>query len=176
MERLRSALADRYELEREIGRGGMATVYLARDIKHGRPVAIKVFHSELAATIGADRFHREIEIAARLQHPHILPVHDSGETDGILFYVMPFVDGESLKELAERGEIPPRDALRIVREVASALDYAHQNGVIHRDIKPANILISQGHAVVADFGIARAMAAGDGEGLTQVGMADGCCR
>jgi serine/threonine-protein kinase len=151
----------------------MATVYLARDLKHGRPVAIKVFHSELAATIGADRFNREIEIAARLQHPHILPVHDSGEADGILFYVMPYVDGESLKELAERGDVPPRDALRFVREVASALDYAHQNGVIHRDIKPANILISQGHAVVADFGIARAVAADDGDGLTQVGMAVG---
>ena len=115
MERLGGALADRYELEREIGRGGMATVYLARDIKHGRPVAIKVFHSELTATIGADRFNREVEIAARLQHPHILPVHDSGEADGILFYVMPYVDGESLEQLAERGEVSPKDALSIVR-------------------------------------------------------------
>jgi serine/threonine-protein kinase len=151
----------------------MATVFLARDVKHNRDVAIKVLRQELSASIGTDRFLQEIEIAAGLQHPHILPVYDSGEVEGLLYYVMPFVEGESLRERLQRDTSPPHEALRIAREVASALDYAHREAVVHRDIKPANILLSQGHAVVADFGIARAASAGGGKALTQVGMAVG---
>ncbi|HEY9225297.1 MAG TPA: serine/threonine-protein kinase, partial [Gemmatimonadaceae bacterium] len=169
---LREALASTYRIEREIGEGGMATVLLATDLKHQRPVAIKVLRPELAQSVGPERFLREIEIAARLQHPHILPVHDSGEAGGVLYYVMPFVDGESLRDRILRGPIPPLEATRIAHEVADALDYAHRQGIVHRDIKPANILLSQGHAVVADFGIARAVTASTG-GLTQVGMAVG---
>ena len=170
-QRLEAALAGRYAVERQVGEGGMATVFLARDLKHNRDVAVKVLRAELAATIGKDRFLREIEIAARLQHPHILPVYDSGESDGILYYVMPFVEGESLRDRLGQGPMTAPEALRIAKEVASALDYAHRQGVVHRDIKPANILLSQGHAVVADFGIARAATASEGQGLTQVGMA-----
>jgi serine/threonine protein kinase len=134
------ALGERYLVERELGAGGMATVYLARDRKHGRSVAIKVMRSELAAALGPERFLREIEIAARLTHPHILAVHDSGEAAGLLFYVMPYVEGESLRQRLERkGQLPTGEALRIAREVADALDYAHRRGVIHRDIKPENI-------------------------------------
>src|SRR5256885_16205352 len=155
---LRDALADRYAVERELGRGGMATVFLAEDLKHRRPVAIKVLHPELAAAVGADRFLREIEIAARLQHPHILPLYDSGAAAGFLYYVMPYVEGESLRERLEREkQLPLEETLRITSEVGESLEYAHRQGVIHRDIKPENILLSQGHALLADFGIAKAL-------------------
>ena len=173
---LRDALSGTYRVEREIGQGGMATVFLATDLKHGRPVAIKVLRPELAASLGHERFLREIEIAARLQHPHILPVYDSGEAGNILYYVMPFVEVESLRDrLVRGGPLSPAEAVRLAREVADALDYAHRQGLVHRDIKPANILISQGNAVVADFGIARAVSASaaTGPGLTQAGMAVG---
>jgi eukaryotic-like serine/threonine-protein kinase len=169
--RLQNVLSDRFRIERELGRGGMATVYLAEDLKHHRSVAIKVLDPELAAAIGPERFLREIEIAARLQHPHILPLHDSGVAEGLLYYVMPFVEGESLRDrLSREKQLPLDDALRIVREVADALDYAHGQGVVHRDIKPENILISRGHAVVADFGIARAIRAAGGAKLTETGL------
>jgi serine/threonine-protein kinase len=174
LERLKNALSDRYAVEREVGQGGMATVYLAEDLKHRRKVAIKVLLPDLAASVGHDRFLQEIEIAAKLQHPHILPVYDSGEAGGLLYYVMPFVEGESLRDLIIRqGGLESDQALSIAREVAGALDFAHRSGVVHRDIKPANILISDGHAVVADFGIARAISVSGGQGLTQVGMAIG---
>jgi serine/threonine-protein kinase len=154
---VKDALADRYIVEREIGRGGMATVYLAQDLKHNRPVAVKVLHPELATVLGPQRFLREIEITARLQHPHILPVHDSGEAGGFLFYVMPYVEGESMRDLFKRrGQLPLEEAVRFVREVAGALSYAHAREVVHRDIKPENILLSAGHAQVADFGVASA--------------------
>ena len=173
-QRLRAALGDRYRVERLVGQGGMATVYLARDRKHDRDVAIKVLSPDLAAAVGHDRFHREIEIAARLQHPHILPVYDSGEADGLLYYVMPYVDGESLRDrLLRAGPLAGTEAARIAAEVAGALDYAHRHGIVHRDIKPANVLLSDGHAVVADFGIARAISVSGGVGLTQTGMAIG---
>ena len=150
-----------YEVTGLLGRGGMATVYLAQDHKHHRRVAVKVLHPELAAAVGPERFLREIDIAAALHHPHILPLHDSGEVDGLLYYVMPYVEGESLRErLAREGTLPLASARRIAHEVAGALDYAHRQGVVHRDIKPENILLQDGQAVVADFGIARALAAG----------------
>jgi tetratricopeptide (TPR) repeat protein/tRNA A-37 threonylcarbamoyl transferase component Bud32 len=172
--RLAEALVDRYRITRELGQGGMATVYLAEDIKHGRKVAVKVLRPELAATIGPDRFLREIEIAARLDHPHILPLYDSGEAAGFLFYVMPYVEGESLRDRLDREkQLPLEDALQIAREVADALSYAHRHDVVHRDIKPENILLSGGHARVADFGIARAMSAAGGQRLTQTGLAVG---
>jgi cephalosporin-C deacetylase-like acetyl esterase len=172
--RVRSALADRYRIERELGRGGMATVYLAHDLKHEREVAVKALHPELAAYLGAERFLREIRIAARLTHPHILPLHDSGEAGGVLFYVMPFVEGESLRDLLRRvKQLPVDQALRITREVADALMYAHGHNVVHRDIKPENILLEAEHAVVADFGIARAVGAAGGERLTETGLAVG---
>src|SRR5437870_13223457 len=172
---LRDALADRYAVERELGRGGMATVFLAEDLKHRRPVAIKVLHPELAAAVGADRFLLEIEIAARLQHPHILPLYDSGAAAGFLYYVMPYVEGESLRDRLQREkQLPLEEALRITGEVAGALAYAHSHGVVHRDIKPENIMLSGGTAVVADFGIARALsAAGEGRRLTQTGTVIG---
>ena len=173
-ERLSSALADRYAIERELGQGGMATVYLAEDVRHHRKVAIKVLRPELAASLGPDRFLREIETTAQLTHPHILPLLDSGNADGTLFYVMPFVEGESLRERLTRDkQLPLEDALQIAREVADALSYAHGHGVIHRDIKPENILLESGHAVVADFGIARALSAAGGERLTETGLAIG---
>ncbi len=160
LQQVRRALAHEYAIEREVGRGGMAVVFLARDLKHDRPVAIKVFRPELAASLGTERFLREIQIVARLQHPHILPLHDSGTADGLLYYVMPFVEGESLASCLSRdGALPVEEAAEIAAEVASALDYAHGQGVVHRDIKPANILLSGGHAVVTDFGIARAVSA-----------------
>ncbi len=174
LKRLQQSLGDRYAVEREVGRGGMATVYLATDLKHQRSVAIKVLLPELAASVGHDRFLQEIGIAAKLQHPHILPVYDSGDADGLLYYVMPFVEGESLRDLILRqGRLDPDEALLIAREVAGALDFAHRSGVVHRDIKPANILISDGHAVIADFGIARAISVSGSQGLTQAGMAIG---
>jgi len=174
LERLQAVLAGRYAVERQLGQGGMATVYLAHDLKHKRQVAVKVLLPDLAASVGGERFLREIEIAARLQHPHVLPVYDSGQAGDLLYYVMPFVVGESLADRIRRdGPLPRAEALRITREVASALDYAHRQEIVHRDIKPANILLSEGHAVVADFGIARALSVSGGAGLTQAGMAIG---
>src|SRR5437763_16347222 len=152
----------------------MATVYLARDRKHGRPVAIKVLRGEIATALGPERFLREIEIAAGLTHPHILPLHDSGQVDGFLYYVMPFVEGESLRGRLEREQqLPLEDALQITRDVADALSFAHSRDVVHRDIKPENILFQAGHAVVTDFGIARAITAAGGEKLTGTGIAVG---
>ncbi len=172
--RLASALADRYRLERILGQGGMATVYLAEDLKHHRKVAIKVLKPELATTIGPERFVREIEIAARLSHPHILPLYDSGKAGEFLYFVMPFVDGESLRQRLDREEsIPLGDAVRLTDDVATALSYAHQLGIVHRDIKPENIMLTGGRAVVADFGIARALEVAGGEKLTQTGLAIG---
>ncbi len=171
--RLTRALADRYRIERVLGEGGMATVYLAEDLKHRRKVAVKVMRPELAETLGTERFLREVEIAAKLSHPHVLPVFDSGSAGDFLYYVMPYVEGESLPaRLARERQLPVVEAVRLAREVAEALAYAHGQGIIHRDIKPANILLSGGHALVADFGIARALA-GDGKTLTQTGLAIG---
>ena len=183
--RLSTALADRYKIERELGRGGMAVVYLAEDLKHHRRVAIKVLRPELSAIVGSERFLREIEIAATLQHPHILPLFDSGQVtaghpersegpQSFLYYVMPFVEGESLRErLTRETQLPLETALQITREIGSALQYAHEHGVVHRDIKPENVMLSGGHAVVADFGIARALHAANGEQLTLTGMVVG---
>src|SRR3989440_703775 len=169
--RLQAPLADRYAIERELGRGGMATVYLAQDLKHRRPVAIKVLAPELAAALGRERFLREIETAARLTHPHILPLHDSGEADGFLYYVMPYVEGESLRDRLNReGQLPIADAVAITCNVANALSYAHSRDVVHRDVKPENILLSNGEAVVADFGIAGAIDAAGGGKLTRTGI------
>jgi TolB-like protein/Flp pilus assembly protein TadD len=172
---LTEALSGRYTLERELGRGGMATVYLAHDLRHDRPVALKVLHPHLAATLGPERFLREIKLAARLQHPHILSVHDSGEAAGQLWFTMPFVEGESLRDrLTRERQLPVEDALRITTEAARALDYAHQHGVIHRDIKPENLLLTRdGSTLVADFGIARALTAAGEERLTETGIAVG---
>src|SRR5690349_9822671 len=172
--RLQSALADRYRLEREVGAGGMATVYLAQDIRHARPVALKVLRPELAAVIGAERFLAEIQLTANLQHPHILPLFDSGEADGYLFYVMPFVEGETLRDrLTREKQLAVPDAIRIAEEVAGALDYAHRHGVVHRDIKPENILLHDGQALVADFGIALAASKAGGSRMTETGMSLG---
>jgi serine/threonine protein kinase len=173
LSRLQAALADHYRLERELGRGGMAIVYLAHDIRHDRPVALKVLHPELAETIGTERFLREIKLAARLQHPHILSVHDSGDAAGRLWFTMPYVDGESLRErLNRKRQLPLEEAVRITGEAAQALEYAHQQGVIHRDIKPENILLTRdGNVLVADFGIARAL--GAEERLTGTGLSLG---
>ena len=171
LEQLRSSLAGHYEVEREIGSGGMARIFLARDLKHRRPVAIKVLRPELAGAVAGDRFLREIEIAANLSHPHIIPLHDSGTTDGLTYYVMPYVEGESLRaRLTRESQLPVADALRIGFEVADALAYAHGRGALHRDIKPENILLSAGHALVADFGIARALFEAGGDTLTATGM------
>ena len=176
IERLTAALSDRYRVERQIGQGGMATVFLAEDVKHHRRVAIKVLRAELSATLGTERFLREIELAAKLQHPHIVPVYDSGTANGVLYYVMPYVEGESLRDLMRReGRVPLHRAAEIIRESASGLEYAHGHGIVHRDVKPENIMLSGGHAVVADFGIARAIdASRAAEGhLTGAGMAIG---
>jgi TolB-like protein/tRNA A-37 threonylcarbamoyl transferase component Bud32 len=171
---LRTALADRYRVDRELGQGGMATVYLAHDLKHDRNVAIKVLKPELAAQLGAERFVREITTTASLRHPHVLPLYDSGDAAGFLYYVMPFVEGESLRDRLNReGQLPLDEGLRLAGEVADALAYAHSRGVVHRDIKPENILLEGGHAVVSDFGIAKAVDAAGGRSLTQSGMAVG---
>jgi serine/threonine-protein kinase len=173
-DRLKDKLGERYELERELGQGGMATVFLAKDLRHDRDVAIKVLHPELSASIGAERFEREIKLAAKLQHPNILGLYDSGAADGLLYYVMPFIKGESLRDRLDReGQLPIDDAIQITLEVAEALGHAHAAGIVHRDIKPENILISGGHALVADFGIARAASEAGGHKLTQTGMAVG---
>jgi Tol biopolymer transport system component/tRNA A-37 threonylcarbamoyl transferase component Bud32 len=172
--RLQVALADRYRIEREIGAGGMATVYLAQDLRHDRRVALKLLRPELSAVIGAERFLAEIKLTANLQHPHILPLFDSGEADGFLFYVMPYVEGESLRaRLTREKQLPVADAVRIAGEVASALDYAHRHGVVHRDIKPENILLHDGQALVADFGIALAASKAGGNRMTETGMSLG---
>jgi len=173
-DRLKSALADRYSIERELGAGGMATVYLAQDLKHRRQVAIKVLDPDLARALGSERFLREVEVTANLNHPHIIPLHDSGEADGFLFYVMPHIEGETLRERIDReGQLPLDDALQITKEVAAALSYAHSHDVIHRDVKPENVLLSAGEAVVADFGIARAITEAGGEHLTETGISIG---
>ena len=172
--RLTATLADRYRLERELGQGGMATVYLAYDLKHDRKVAVKVLKPELAAVLGAERFVVEIKTTAALQHPHILPLFDSGEADGFLYYVMPFIDGETLRARLDREtQLGVDEAVRIAREVADALDYAHRHGVIHRDIKPENILLHDGRPVVADFGIALAVSAAAGGRMTETGLSLG---
>ena len=172
--RLQAALADRYRVERELARGRTATVCLAHDLKHDRPVAVKVLHPELAAVVGAERFLREIQIAARLRHPQIVPLHDSGEADGLLYFVMPYVDGESLRDRLKREpQLPVADAVRIAVDVAGALDYAHGLGLVHRDIKPENILLEGGHAMVADLGIARAVSTAGSDKLTETGIAIG---
>ncbi|MBI1722793.1 MAG: protein kinase [Gemmatimonadetes bacterium] len=172
--RLAPALADRYAIERELGHGGMATVYLAQDLKHHRRVAIKVLRPELAAVLGAERFLREIEIAAQLSHPHILPLYDSGQVEGLLFYVMPHIEGESLRDRLDREkQLPIEEAVHFAQQVASALDYAHRHAIIHRDIKPENVLIHEGEALVADFGIALAVRAAGGERLTETGLSLG---
>lgn len=167
LEALRAALADRYDVERELGSGGMATVYLARDRKHERQVAIKVLHPELAETLGAARFLREVTIAANLTHPHILPLHDSGEADGLLYYVMPYIEGESLRnKLFRDGKLPVQEAARLLWQVADALSYAHSRGIVHRDIKPDNVLLSGRNVMIADFGIARAVSQASDAGAT----------
>jgi TolB-like protein/tRNA A-37 threonylcarbamoyl transferase component Bud32 len=172
--RLDAALGDQYSIVREVGAGGMATVFLARDVKHDRQVALKVLKPELAAALGSERFPREIRIVAQFNHPHILSLYDSGEAQGFLYYVMPFVEGESLAERLHRDkQLPVPDAVRILREVADALAYAHSRGVVHRDIKPGNVLLSGRHAVVTDFGVAKAVSAAGGDKLTTVGIAVG---
>ncbi len=173
-ERLATSLASRYVLERELGRGGMATVYLARDVALGREVAIKVLPPTTREYLGGERFTRETQIAAQLSHPHIVPLFEAGEAEGILFYVMGYVEGESLQNrLAREGALPLEESLRLITEVADALSYAHERGVIHRDIKPANVLLSRGHALVADFGIAKPVGEAGGESLTGTGVAVG---
>ena len=171
---LNTALEGRYSIDRELGEGGMATVYLADDIKHERKVALKVLKPELAAVVGAERFLAEIKVTANLQHPNILPLHDSGETDGFLFYVMPYVEGDTLKGRLEREhQLPVADAVQIATDMAEALDYAHRQGVIHRDIKPANVLLLEGKPVISDFGIALAVGAAGGGRLTETGLSLG---
>ena len=180
-ERLALALQERYRVERRpdgslalLGRGGTATVFLAHDLRHDRPVALKVVHAELAASVGTERFLREIRTVARLSHPHILPLFDSGEADGLLYYVMPYMPGESLRRRLEReGRLTVSSAVRIACQVGLALDHAHRHGVVHRDIKPENILLDGDQAVVADFGIATAREAANDERLTEAGLAVG---
>ena len=174
LERLKAALADRYRLERELGAGGMATVYLAEDLKHHRQVAVKVLRPELSALLGAERFLKEIELTANLQHPHLLPLFDSGEAAGHLYYVLPYVEGVSLRaKLTREKQLSVADAVRITTQVASALDYAHRHGVLHRDIKPENILLHEGQALIADFGIALALRQAGGNRLTETGLSLG---
>src|SRR5512142_2978660 len=174
VDRLATALSERYRIERELGRGGMATVYLAEDLKHDRKVALKVLKPELAAVLGAERFVQEIKTTAALQHPHILPLFDSGAADGFLYYVMPFIDGETLRTKLDREtQLGIDESVRITVAVADALDYAHRHGVIHRDIKPENILLHDGRPMVADFGIALALSAAAGGRMTETGMSLG---
>src|SRR6185503_12174612 len=173
-QRLQEAMADRYLLERELGAGGMATVYLAHDPRHNRKVAIKIMRPEVATVIGSERFLKEIETTASLQHPHILPLFDSGRVDGTVFYVMPYVQGESLRQRLNReSRLPVAEAVRIACEIADALDYAHRHGVIHRDVKPDNVLFHEGQALVADFGIALASTASGAARLTRSGVSLG---
>jgi serine/threonine-protein kinase len=171
--RLAAALGRRYAVERELGRGGMGTVYLARDLKHDRLVALKILPPDIAAALGPERFLREIAISARLSHPNILPLHDSGQAAGLLYYVMPYVEGESLRDRLARAAMPVDEALAIGADVADALEYAHRQGVLHRDVKPENILLAGGHALLADFGVARAVAGSDAEPITDSGLALG---
>ncbi|MCH7876361.1 MAG: serine/threonine protein kinase [Gemmatimonadetes bacterium] len=174
LDRLKVALADRYKIERELGSGGMATVYLAEDLKHKRKVAVKVLKPELSAILGGERFLKEIEVTANLQHPNILPLYDSGEADTFLYYVMPYVEGETLRDkLAREKQLSVEDTVEIAKAVAGALSYAHSHGVIHRDIKPENILLESGQAVVADFGIALAVSTAGGNRLTESGLSLG---
>src|SRR5262249_9985203 len=173
-EQLSNALRDRYRIEREIGSGGMATVYLAHDVRHERFVALKVLNPELGAVLGVERFLAEIRVTANLQHPNLLPLFDSGEADGLLFYVMPFVEGESLRaRLVREKQLPVDEAVRIAAAVASALAYAHSHGVIHRDLKPENILLQSGQPMIADFGIALAVSNAGGARITQTGLSLG---
>jgi serine/threonine-protein kinase len=168
---LADALRDRFLLERELGQGGMATVYLARDLAHDRPVALKALHPELAASLGPERFLREVTLAGRLEHPHVLPVFESGSAAGRLWYTMPYVEGESLRQrIGRETQLSLEESLRITRQVALALDHAHGLGIVHRDIKPDNILLRDGQALVADFGIAKALDAAGGEKLTENGL------
>jgi serine/threonine protein kinase len=170
-ELLAGALSGRYTLERELGRGGMATVYLAREVDHGQPVAIKVMHPNLAAALDSERFLREMGIAASLDHPFIVPLQDSGTAGGVPYYVMPYIEGESLYQRLQRERrLPLEDALQVTHDVAGALGYAHSRGVLHRDVKPENILLAGGHALVADFGLARAIGAADYRKLTETGV------
>jgi len=172
--RLNAALEGRYAIERELGEGGMATVYLADDIKHERKVALKVLKPELAAVVGAERFLAEIKTTANLTHPHILPLFDSGEADSFLFYVMPHIEGESLRERIDREkQLPVDEAVKITTDLAEALDYAHRHKIIHRDVKPANILIHEGRPLIADFGIALAVGVAGGGRLTETGLSVG---
>ena len=173
--RLATALAARYTVERELGHGGMATVYLAHDVKHGRAVAVKVLRPELAQAVTAERFLREISIAARLQSPHVLPLFDSGESDGLLYYVMPYVEGESLRDqLARQGALAPSEAMRLLRDIVDGLAHAHRHGVVHRDIKPDNVMIAERHAIVVDFGVAKAVSdATAHHDLTSIGISLG---
>jgi TolB-like protein/tRNA A-37 threonylcarbamoyl transferase component Bud32 len=172
--RLAGALTGQYTIDREVGAGGMATVYLAHDVKHERKVALKVLRPELSAALGAERFPREIKFVAQFNHPHILSLYDSGEAGGFLYYVMPYVEGESLRDrLTREKQLPVADAIRILKEIADALAYSHARGVVHRDIKPGNVLLSGRHAVVTDFGVAKAVTAAGGDAMTTVGMAVG---
>ncbi len=174
-ERITAALADRYDIERQLGCGGMATVYLANDPRHNRKVAVKVLRPDLASTLGPERFLREITIAANLSHPHVVPLYDSGEANGFLYYVMPYVEGDTLGDrLRREGRIPLEQAMQILREVADALSFAHSRGVVHRDIKPDNVMIANRHAVVTDFGVAKAVSgATTQDGITNAGVAVG---
>ncbi len=174
LDRLKAALSDRYKLERQLGVGGMATVYLAEDLKHKRKVAVKVLRPELAAVLGAERFVQEITTTANLQHPHILPLFDSGEADGFLYYVMPYIEGDTLRDKLNRErQLSVEETVEIAKSVSAALDYAHEQGVIHRDIKPENIPLHRGQALVADFGIALAVNRAGGTRLTETGLSLG---
>ncbi len=173
-EKLKVAIADRYVIERELGAGGMATVYLAQDVKHERKVALKVLRPELAAVLGGERFVQEIKTTANLQHPHILPLFDSGEAGSFLYYVMPYIEGETLRDRLNREtQLGIEEAVQMTVELADALDYAHRQGVIHRDIKPENILLHDGRPMVADFGIALAVSAAAGGRMTETGLSLG---